>query len=188
MASALQLTLPTASRQLQQLERMGFVARRPDPADGRVVTYACTSAGRAAQRRFRTVIRREVRRALARWDASDRTELAGLLERMVADFRATGTLMADVPRPTAVSALAGSVALIAGAGEGIGRSCALAFARAGADVVVGARTAARLEAIAAEIEALGRRAVADAHRLTDGAQVDRLVGPRSTRSVGSTRS
>ena len=29
LASALQLTLPTASRQLQQLERMGFVARRP---------------------------------------------------------------------------------------------------------------------------------------------------------------
>ena len=87
LASALQLTLPTASRQLQQLERMGFVARHPDPADGRVVTYACTTAGRAAQRRFRTVIRREVRRALARWDTSDRTELAGLLERMVADFR-----------------------------------------------------------------------------------------------------
>jgi len=87
LASALQLTLPTASRQLQQLERMGFVARRDHPTDGRVVTYACTPAGRSAQRRFRTVIRREVRRALERWDAADRTELATLLERMVADFR-----------------------------------------------------------------------------------------------------
>jgi len=87
LASALQLTLPTASRQLQQLERMGFVARRDHPTDGRVVTYACTPAGRSAQRRFRTVIRREVRRALERWDAADRTELATLFERMVADFR-----------------------------------------------------------------------------------------------------
>ncbi len=87
LAAAVQLTLPTASRQLQQLERMQFVARRADPADGRVVAYACTPAGRGAQRRFRRVIRREVRRALARWDATDRTQLAGLLERMVADFQ-----------------------------------------------------------------------------------------------------
>ena len=88
LATVLQLTLPTASRQLQHLERMGFVTRSAHPTDGRVATYACTSAGRAAQRRFRTVIRREVRRALDRWDADDRTELATLLERMVADFRA----------------------------------------------------------------------------------------------------
>jgi len=83
--------------------------------------------------------------------------------------------MVEIPRPTAVSALAGSVALIAGAGDGIGRSCALAFARAGADVVVGARTATRLDAIAAEITALGRRAVAVPTDITDGSQIDRLV-------------
>jgi DNA-binding MarR family transcriptional regulator len=87
LARALQLTLPTASRQLQQLERLGLVARGHDATDGRVVTYAGTPAGRAAQRRFRTVIRREVRRALAEWDAADRTQLAALLERMVHDFR-----------------------------------------------------------------------------------------------------
>lgn len=88
LASALQLTLPTASRQLQQLERLGFVARRHDPSDGRVVSYATTAAGRGAQRRFRTVIRREVRGALAGWDADDRNLLARLLERMVGDFQA----------------------------------------------------------------------------------------------------
>jgi len=78
----------TASRQLQQLERLGFVARRDDPSDGRVVSYATTAAGRGAQRRFRTVIRREVRGALAGWDADDRNLLARLLERMVGDFQA----------------------------------------------------------------------------------------------------
>ncbi|MGZ4715688.1 MAG: MarR family winged helix-turn-helix transcriptional regulator [Acidimicrobiales bacterium] len=87
LARALHLTLPTASRQLQQLERLGFVARGPDAADGRVVTYAITPAGRGAQRRFRAVIRREVRHALSGWDAADRSQLAGLLERMVDDFR-----------------------------------------------------------------------------------------------------
>ena len=87
LASSLQLTLPTASRQLQQLERLGLVVRRDDPADGRVVSYAPTAAGRRAQRRFRTVIRREVRGALAAWDDADRTVLAELLERMVGDFQ-----------------------------------------------------------------------------------------------------
>jgi len=87
LARALDLTLPTASRQLQQLERLGCVSRGPDAADGRVVTYACTPAGRQAQRRFRTVIRHEVRGALAGWSATDRMHLAVLLERMVEDFR-----------------------------------------------------------------------------------------------------
>ncbi|MGZ4682206.1 MAG: SDR family oxidoreductase [Acidimicrobiales bacterium] len=75
-----------------------------------------------------------------------------------------------------VSALEGSVALVAGVGDGIGRSCALAFARAGAHVVLGARTASRIEAVAADIEALGRRAVAVPTDITDPAQVERLVG------------
>jgi DNA-binding MarR family transcriptional regulator len=87
LAGALDLTLPTASRQLQQLERLGCVSRGQDASDGRVVTYACTPTGRQAQRRFRTVIRREVRGALADWSATDRTQLARLLERMVGDFR-----------------------------------------------------------------------------------------------------
>ena len=68
-----------------------------------------------------------------------------------------------------------SVALISGAGDGIGRSCALAFARAGDDIVLGARTADRLDRIAGEVEALGRRAVAVPTDLTDVDQVHRLV-------------
>ena len=55
--------------------------------------------------------------------------------------------------------LAGKVALVTGAAEGIGRGCALALAREGADVLVNDRT--RSEAAlctVAEIEALGRQA------------------------------
>jgi NAD(P)-dependent dehydrogenase (short-subunit alcohol dehydrogenase family) len=56
--------------------------------------------------------------------------------------------------------LAGRAAIVSGIGPGTGRSVALAFAREGADVALAARTAAALEEVAAEVRALGRRAVA----------------------------
>ena len=54
--------------------------------------------------------------------------------------------------------LDGKVAVVTGAGRGIGAACAKAFAEAGADVVIGARTISELESVASEIEAMGRRA------------------------------
>jgi NAD(P)-dependent dehydrogenase (short-subunit alcohol dehydrogenase family) len=50
------------------------------------------------------------------------------------------------------------VALVSGIGPGLGKEIALALARAGADVALGARTEERLRETAAEIEGLGRRA------------------------------
>ncbi len=49
--------------------------------------------------------------------------------------------------------LDGKVAIVAGAGPGIGRACAAAFRREGAQVVVAARNAERLAALAAELDA-----------------------------------
>jgi 7-alpha-hydroxysteroid dehydrogenase len=51
------------------------------------------------------------------------------------------------------------VAIVTGAGRGIGRATALALAENGADLVIASRTVEQLEALAEEIRKLGRQAV-----------------------------
>jgi 3-oxoacyl-[acyl-carrier protein] reductase len=70
-----------------------------------------------------------------------------------------------------MSQLANQIAVVTGAGRGIGRAIALKFAAEGADVVVVSRTAENSEKVAAEIRALGRRAWAFAVDVADGAAV-----------------
>jgi len=71
--------------------------------------------------------------------------------------------------------LTDKVAIVTGAGKGIGRGIALGFAEAGADVVVAARTAADLESAAEEIRAHGRRALAVPCDVTSGEQLDEMA-------------
>jgi 7-alpha-hydroxysteroid dehydrogenase len=59
------------------------------------------------------------------------------------------------------------VAVVTGAGRGIGAATAVELARAGADVVIAARSADQLAKVAAEIEAAGRRALAVPGDLSD---------------------
>ena len=55
--------------------------------------------------------------------------------------------------------LSGKVALVTGGSRGLGREMVLAFAGAGADVVIASRKLESCEAVAKEVEALGRRAL-----------------------------
>ena len=55
--------------------------------------------------------------------------------------------------------LDGKVAIITGAGRGLGAAIARGFADAGADVVISARTADDLDSVAESVRATGRRAV-----------------------------
>ena len=52
------------------------------------------------------------------------------------------------------------VAFITGGSQGIGRACALVLAEAGADIVVGSRSLEKLNGVVAEIQEMGRRALA----------------------------
>ncbi len=71
--------------------------------------------------------------------------------------------------------LAGRVALVTGGSRGLGRAMALAFAEAGADVVIASRKIENCRAVAAEIEALGRRALPVACHVGHWDELDGLV-------------
>ena len=70
-----------------------------------------------------------------------------------------------------MSLLADKVAVVTGAGRGIGRAVALAYARMGADVACVSRTEENSANVAAEVEALGRRAWPLAVDVSDTAAV-----------------
>jgi len=70
-----------------------------------------------------------------------------------------------------MSQLANQIAVVTGAGRGIGRAIALKFASAGADVVCVSRTAENSEKVAGEVRAFGRKAWAFAVDVADSASV-----------------
>jgi DNA-binding MarR family transcriptional regulator len=82
------VTSGTMTNRIDRLEERGLVRRRPDPADARSVRVQLTAAGR---RRVEAAIRDLVQREnaiLGTLTAAERSELAGLLRRVVAPFDA----------------------------------------------------------------------------------------------------
>ena len=73
------------------------------------------------------------------------------------------------------------VALVTGAGSGVGKATALALAKAGFAVVLAGRRKEALDAVAAEIEAAGAKALAVACDITDPASVAALFAAAKER-------
>ena len=71
--------------------------------------------------------------------------------------------------------LTGRVAIVTGAGGGLGREIALSLARAGCDVVAAGRREAPLERAAGGVRELGRRALVVPTDVTDSLQVNALA-------------
>jgi NAD(P)-dependent dehydrogenase (short-subunit alcohol dehydrogenase family) len=67
------------------------------------------------------------------------------------------------------------VVVVSGVGPGLGRAIAVRCARAGADVVLAARTESRLNEVAKEVAEFGRRAVAVPTDINDDASATQLV-------------
>ncbi|HTO70841.1 MAG TPA: SDR family oxidoreductase [Myxococcota bacterium] len=79
--------------------------------------------------------------------------------------------------------LDGKVAIVTGAGRGIGAGIALAFAEAGADVAVASRTQKEIDEVAAQIRALGRRAISVPCDVMQRAELESLV-ERTQKELG----
>jgi len=71
--------------------------------------------------------------------------------------------------------LSGKVALVTGGSRGLGREMVLAFAKAGADVVIASRKLETCEEVAREVECLGRRALPFAAHVGRWEDNDRLA-------------
>ena len=71
--------------------------------------------------------------------------------------------------------LEGQIAIVTGAGRGIGREIAMLFAQEGADVVVAARTDSEIKKVADEIRALGKTSLAVRTDITNELQVETMA-------------
>ena len=71
--------------------------------------------------------------------------------------------------------LEGNTIIVTGASSGLGRGLALAYARAGANVVAASRNMSELEELVREIEGKGGKAVAVKTDITESADVDNMI-------------
>lgn len=100
LAARAGIDVSVASRQLGALERSGYVARRPDPQDGRATLFRLTGQGAEALAGTRAVRADWALSVLSGWDEDDARRLTDLLDRLAADF----SEMPLLTRPSATAA------------------------------------------------------------------------------------
>lgn len=105
LAAGLGVEASHITRQVQQLQKTGYVSRAPDPDDRRAQRIELTAAGREAIDRIRETSSRGMQMALADWTPEELQRLATLFHGMVDDFLAhadeeAGPEAAETSHPT----------------------------------------------------------------------------------------
>ncbi len=86
VAAHLEVDPSVASRQVAMLEQLGYVTRRPDPADGRAQLLAISPAGLAARDGYLALRAQWVADALQGWDDAEVADLVTRLKQLVGDL------------------------------------------------------------------------------------------------------
>ncbi|UVJ40488.1 MarR family winged helix-turn-helix transcriptional regulator [Arthrobacter sp. CJ23] len=94
VAARLGVTAPVLSRHIAELEELGLVDRRPDPADGRAQLLVLTGTGAAKLREFEERRSERVRNYLSDWSEEDALEATRVLQKLTASLQ-------DAPRAMA---------------------------------------------------------------------------------------
>ncbi|MBU3700512.1 MAG: MarR family transcriptional regulator [Acidimicrobiia bacterium] len=88
-----------ANRQVRALVDAGLVERVTDPDDARLAVARLTPAGRRTHDRIVALRTEQMTDVLADWSDHDRAELVRLVDRLVADLRATPLRTDQSPTP-----------------------------------------------------------------------------------------
>jgi len=87
LAELLGVDAPTVTRKVQQLERLGFVARESDPTDRRASRIALTRSGRVTIERVLKAHRDRLARLFGEWTKDDLETFGALLARFAGALR-----------------------------------------------------------------------------------------------------
>ena len=99
LAAAEQVSLPSASRLVRELEHEGLVRRRADPADGRAIVLAVTAKGRTLMQRGRRRRIEALEAARAGLAPPERDALARAAPALVALAERLGGAVRDAAAP-----------------------------------------------------------------------------------------